>query len=204
MDWIALFASLVTFLIAAGSPGPATLSAAHTAMAHGRRAGLAHGLGLSLGLFVWGCLAAVGLGTLVIGFAPALVALKIAGGVYLLWLAWKCGAQTLRAEMPAGVATAPGRHFRRGVLLNLANPKAIFAWLSVIAIGLPGAASGGFVLAATLACGLLGVCIYAVIAVGFARPAVMAGYRRARRWVDGLCAALFAAAGVNLLLSRTT
>lgn len=180
------------------------MSAAHTAMVYGQRAGLIHGLGLSLGLFVWGVLAGVGLGTLIIGFAPALVTLKIAGGLYLLWLAWKSGVQALkRGDVDVAAPNAKG-HFRRGLLLNLANPKAIFAWLSVIAIGMPEAPDTGFVIVATLACGVLGAAIYSVLAIAFARPSVMSGYRRARAWVDGACAVFFAAAGLKLLASRTT
>ncbi|PTX57301.1 threonine/homoserine/homoserine lactone efflux protein [Litoreibacter ponti] len=197
----ALLASLAAFLVAAGSPGPATLSAAHVAMAHGRAAGLAHGMGLALGLFVWGVLAAFGLGAFIIGFAPALVALKVAGGLFLLWLAWGCGRRALGTE--AATSTGPSqRFFRRGVLLNLANPKAIFAWLSVIAVGMPETPDRMFVVTATLACGALGVAIYAAIAVGFARPRVMSVYASWRRWIDGACAALFAGAGLKLLASR--
>ena len=47
--------------------------------------------------------------------------------------------------------------------MNLANPKAVFAWLSGIAVGMPEVPDTGFVALATLSCGALGVALAAAI-----------------------------------------
>ena len=79
----------LAFLVVTASPGPAVIAAALVTMQRGRRDGLLFGLGLSLGLGVWGVVAATGLGVLLESSAQALVALKIIGGLYLLWLVFQ-------------------------------------------------------------------------------------------------------------------
>lgn len=198
-----MIAPLAAFSIAAGSPGPATLACAAVAMAHGRAAGLALGLGLAIGLSFWGALTALGLGALVLGSPQALFALRIVGGAYLLWLAWRSIRSALRAsEAASGAAPSSNRLFLRGVLLNLSNPKAALAWAAVIALGLPADAAAGHLTLIAAACSALGLLIYAAYAAGFALPPVRRGYARARRGVDGALAALFGYAGLRLIFGR--
>ncbi|MEL6198347.1 MAG: LysE family transporter, partial [Pseudomonadota bacterium] len=201
-DPAALTTALIAFAIAAGSPGPATLAVSATAMARGREAGLMLGLGLSLGLAFWGVIAATGLGALMLQSVGALILLRIAGGCYLLYLAWKSAQSALAAGDPAlrAVGTCSGwRSFRQGFVLNMMNPKAVLAWLAVLAVGLPAGADVDVLATTTIACAVLGTLIYALYATLFSLPPVMAGYRRFRRWLEAGFAALFGLAGVKLL-----
>lgn len=202
-DFAFLAPPLIAFFIAAGSPGPATLACAGTAMAHGRGAGMALGAGLGIGLAVWGVLTAVGLGAVVLGSPQALFALRLLGGAYLLWLAWRSARSALRAA-PAedAVPPSPNRLILRGVLLNLSNPKAALAWAAVIALGLPVDAAARHLTAIAAACSALGLLTYFAYAAGFALPPVRRAYTRARRGVDGVLAALFGYAGLRLIFSR--
>ncbi|MEM6489799.1 MAG: LysE family transporter [Pseudomonadota bacterium] len=88
-------APLIAFFVAAAAPGPATLGVAATAMARGRRAGLAFGAGLSLGLALWGVAAALGLGPLLQGSASALTVLRVLGGLFLIYLAVRAAQAAL-------------------------------------------------------------------------------------------------------------
>ncbi len=198
-----LIAPLIAFFIAAGSPGPATLACAGAAMAHGRAAGLALGVGLALGLSFWGVLTAVGLGAIVLGSPIALFALRLLGGAYLLWLAWRSARSALQAhEAPASAAPSPNRLILRGVLLNLSNPKAALAWAAVIALGLPAGAAAWHLTTIAAACSVLGLLIYVAYAVGFALPPIRRAYTRARRAIDGALAALFGYAGLRLIFTK--
>jgi threonine/homoserine/homoserine lactone efflux protein len=201
LSW--LLAPGLAFLIAAGSPGPATLAVAGTAMAEGRRAATALGLGLALGLAAWGALVAAGLGALILHFAPALVALRIAGGLFLLYLALKSARAAWAPGQPDALASAGStRLFRRGVLLNLLNPKAVLAWAAVIALGVPADARAAGITAIVAVCALLGVAVYLAYAAAFSTPAVRSGYALARRRIEAALAVAFAAAGLRLLSER--
>ncbi len=195
----------LAFLIAAGSPGPATLAVAATAMAKGRRSGRALACGLALGLSLWGCVAAAGLGALMLAWAPAMLALRLIGGAYLLYLAWASARSALsrRVDRNIGADTATaGKNFRRGLMLNAMNPKAVLAWTAVIAVALPANATPAEIWAIVALCSGIGLLIYIAYADAFSRPAIMAGYARARRWLEAGFAALFGAAGLKLMLSR--
>jgi threonine/homoserine/homoserine lactone efflux protein len=200
-----LLAPAVTFLIAAGSPGPATLAVAATAMARGRSSGLALGAGLAAGLALWGAVAAAGLGALMLHWTPALLTLRIAGGAFLIWLAWKSARSAMSAapSRDRGLPAAPQvAMFLRGLLLNVLNPKAVLAWTAVIAIGLPSGAGAAQLCAIVAICAVLGAVVYGLYAVGFSIPVVTAFYWRARRGLEAAFAAFFGYAGVRLMFWR--
>ncbi|MGF1551300.1 MAG: LysE family translocator [Paracoccaceae bacterium] len=198
----AVLAPLAAFFVAAASPGPATLAVAATAMASGARAALALGLGLAIGLAAWGVVAAAGLGAVVAQSATALTILRVGGGLYLLYLAWGAARSALGPAPGAAAVPADARMVRRGLVLNLSNPKAVLAWLSVLALGAGPEAGAATLAVTTAACAALGAGIYATYALAFARPTVRAGYRRARRGIEAAVAAAFGYAGVRLIAIR--
>lgn len=202
---IYLLVPAATFLVAAGSPGPATLAVAATAMARGRRSGLMLGAGLSVGLAFWGVIAAAGLGVLMLHWTPALMALRIAGGGFLIWLAWKSARSALTvtpAEDQDPPAASSSAMFLRGVLLTAMNPKAVLAWTAVISIGLPSDAGAAQLWTIVAVCTTLGAALYALYAVGVSFPTVTAGYWRARRGLEAAFAALFGYAGLRIVFCR--
>ncbi|WP_429925369.1 LysE family translocator (plasmid) [Agrobacterium vitis] len=77
------------FALGMFSPGPNILSVVGTSMAVSRKAGIALALGISAGSFLWASMTSVGLTALIAAYASVLTAIKIIGGVYLLWLAFK-------------------------------------------------------------------------------------------------------------------
>ena len=201
IDAGALMAVAAAFFVVAVAPGPATLGCAAVSMAHGRRAGLMFGAGLGLALAFWGVLAALGLGAVLAASAQAMVVLKCLGGAYLIWLAWR-SARSAAAPLPvAGPADRSGRWLRRGIVLNLSNPKAIFAWGASLSLGLGPEAGAVQVAAATAICAVIGFIVYWPWIFGFSHPAMRAAYARFHAWIDGAVAALFAVAGLALIRS---
>lgn len=206
VDWTGLVAIFAAFFIVAVSPGLATLAVSTVSAASGRRRGMMFGAGLGLGLGFWGVIAATGLGAVLQSTTHLLTALKIAGGLYLLWLACgsACSAMRISDSTKGAVSTmspTEGRWFMRGLMLNLSNPKAVVAWMAALSVGLGTDDGIGSVVFATLGCVVIGFAIYAGYAAAFSLSAVMRGYARFRRWIDGIVAALFALAGLTLLRS---
>ncbi|MEM8792806.1 MAG: LysE family translocator [Pseudomonadota bacterium] len=200
-----LIAPCLAFLIAAGSPGPATLAVMGTSMLRGRRAGYALSAGLTLGLAFWGWLAAAGFGALLVHWAPGMLALRLIGGAYLLYLAWQSAKSALREEdvsISAVAAEEPRRMFLRGLLLNLTNPKALLAWAAVIAIGIGPTSTPGEIATIVSVCTAIGLVIYLGYAAFFSTNRVMRTYRSARRSIEGIFAALFGAAAMKLIFGR--
>lgn len=191
----------VGFFIVTVSPGPANIAVATVAMHSGRRPGLLFGLGLSVGLAFWGVVAATGLGVILQSTTTFLTLLKLCGGAYLIWLAIQSGRSAARDNAEMEPTTKEGRWFWRGLLLNLSNPKAVVAWMAALSMGLGQETGTHAVAFATLICIGIGFVNYAGYALTFSLPGFMAGYRRCRRWIDGVVAGLFALAGFGLIRS---
>ena len=118
------FVGLVVF--AAISPGPAVLMSARTGLTEGFRTGAMLAAGIGAGAVVWASAAMFGL-NLVFAAAPALLwALKIGGGLYLIWMAiqlWRNAATPLATKDSRPVPRSAASAFRLGLFTQLANPK---------------------------------------------------------------------------------
>lgn len=97
------------YVIAAGSPGPSTMRIMGTAMHQGRQAALALAAGVVTGSVFWGVMAATGGSALLASYAQALVVLKILGGCYLLFLAFKAARGALTPDKPDSATTMANR-----------------------------------------------------------------------------------------------
>ncbi|MEU7475297.1 LysE family translocator [Lentzea sp. NPDC042327] len=106
-----------SFLIAL-SPGPGTAVVLRQSV-HGRRAALATVFGMEVGVACWAVAAALGLSVLLTASEIAYHALRIGGAVFLVYL----GVKALVSRSLPTEAPPPGRAFRSGLVVNLANPK---------------------------------------------------------------------------------
>lgn len=201
MDIAAALTASLAFFVVAVSPGPANISNAAIAMGRGRSASLRYGAGLSSGLVVWGLVAASGMGAVLQASVYLLMAMKVAGGAYLLWLAWKSARSAAAPDTHADQVRSDGKWFLRGLILNLSNPKSVIAWMAALSVGLrpeDGWAAVALVTGLCIVAAFLNNLLHTAL---FSLPGVMAAYARARRWIDGVVAGLFALAGVGLIRS---
>ncbi|MNG82010.1 Threonine efflux protein [compost metagenome] len=199
--------ALGAYALAAASPGPSNMAIMAAAMRDGRSPALVLAAGVMSGSLFWAVLTATGLSTLLTACAEALFAIKVVGGLYLLYLALRAGKSALQASSDAGSVgsrrTTP-RYlplYRQGLLMHIGNPKAIMAWLAIMSLGLREGAPAGTLPAIVSGCAVLGVLIFGGYAVLFSTARMTAGYTRLRRWIQGFFSAVFAIAGARLLVS---
>jgi threonine efflux protein len=197
-----------SYVIASASPGPSNMAIMGVAMSQGRAPAVVLAAGVLTGSQFWAILAATGISTILSAYAGALVALKIAGGLYLLYLAYRSARSALAATRPQTFSGAVVSRvdyaalYRRGVLLHLTNPKAILAWMAIMTLGLkPDAAP--YTLAAILGgCLVLGLIVNGGYALIFSTSPMVYAYQKARRWIEGTLAVFFGFAGLRLLCSK--
>ena len=131
---------LIAWALAGASPGPATLTIAGAAMQHGRVAGLATASGVIVGSLSWGIAAAFGMSALMLAHGWLVEVVRYVGAGYLLYLAFKAAKSAL-TNKPLAVSkineATPSRHFTKGLLIHITNPKAIFAWGAMFAVVVP-------------------------------------------------------------------
>lgn len=120
------------FLLAIASPGPNILAVIGTSMGVNRASGVALALGVASGSFTWALLTVFGLSAILAAYASALFLIKIFGGAYLLWLAYKsfksaASRHDIEAAELVGGRRSPFGYFKRGYLIQMTNPKAALA-----------------------------------------------------------------------------
>jgi threonine/homoserine/homoserine lactone efflux protein len=125
---------LVAAALIVATPGADVLLALATALASGRRAGLAAVAGMSCGYLVHAVLAAAGLAIVLANSPGAMTLIELLGGSYLVW----AGVQQLRSRHdPAPTIEALREPFQRGVLTSLLNPKGALFFLAFLPQFLP-------------------------------------------------------------------
>lgn len=196
------------FLLAIASPGPNILAVIGTSMAVNRRSGMALAMGVATGSLTWALLTAFGLSAILATYASALLIIKIFGGAYLLWLAYKSfksamARQDIEAKELAGGRRSAFGYFQRGYIIQMTNPKAALAWIAIISLGLQQSAPLWVGAAIVLGTFALSVIIHLLYAVAFSTPVMVRIYGKARRGIQAVLSAFFAFAGLRLLLSRT-
>lgn len=84
-----LMAIAAVLIMGVISPGPSFIYVARNAVVYSRLHGLVTALGTGVGAAIFALLAMLGLQRLLLLVPELFVGLKVAGGIYLLWLAFK-------------------------------------------------------------------------------------------------------------------
>jgi amino acid exporter len=196
------------FLLSIMSPGPNILAILGTSMSVGRSSGVTLALGVATGSFCWSILAFSGLSALLASYAAALTIIKIAGGLYLLWLAYRAfraaaSAHGIEATVVAGSSRSLSRYFLHGLAVQMTNPKAALAWIAIISLGLQADSPLWVGLSIVIGTSLLSLLIHFLYALAFSTTTMVRLYGTARRWIQCTLGAFFALAGIKLLVSRS-
>ncbi|MBX9589150.1 MAG: LysE family translocator [Hyphomonadaceae bacterium] len=129
-----LLAYSVACLVLFVTPGPDMSLFLAKTLTSGRRAGLAAMTGAMLGCIVHSLLAAFGISALIAASPAAFLALKIAGALYLLWLAVDAvrngSVVNLSASQPAPASV--WRTLMLGLSINLTNPKIVLFFVTFL------------------------------------------------------------------------
>lgn len=202
---VGIFIAFGVFVMGMFSPGPNIMSIIGTSMAMGRSSGKALALGIASGSFLWGTLTLFGLTALLTAYAGLLLIIKVMGALYLLYLASKAFSSALNGKkMDTQSVKVDGgfwRYYRRGLLIQMTNPKAAFTWLAILSIALDPTAPfwvGAIVVAGTGTISILGHVAYAI---AFSTVPMVNGYRKAQRWIDGLLGSFFIFASYKVATS---
>ena len=198
-----LLTILGALLIGAISPGPSFVYVVRTSVAQSRRDGLAGALGMGVGAFLYGGLALLGLRTLMTEAGWLYVALKVAGGLYLIYLAVKI-FRGAGAPVVVGTGTPVGANPRRSFLLGLgtqlSNPKIVAVFGAVFAALLPADPPLWLDLLLPPLIFVQETAWYAIVAVAFSSSRPRAMYLRAKLWIDRAAGAVIGLLGVRLIL----
>ena len=194
-------------IVALMSPGPDFFFVSQTAVSRSRQEAMMGVFGITCGVMIWAGVALLGLNLILAKMAWLHNIIMVGGGLYLCWMGYQMLRGALKkteqiVDAPKVELATRGRSFMKGLLTNLANPKAIIYFGSVFSLFVgdnvgPSARWGIFVLIA-----LETFAWFTVVASLFALPQMRRGYQRLAKWIDGFAGALFAGFGIHLIISR--
>ena len=128
-----LFFSMLGFLwVAAITPGPNNMLLTTSGANFGFFRSIWLLIGIMLGMQSVVLLVAFGVGSLIMVYPALHLFLKIAGSLYLLWLAWKI-ATSAYERLEVGAAPPKPLYWYQGWLLQFLNPKAWLMGLGAVA-----------------------------------------------------------------------
>lgn len=193
---------LITALIVVLLPGTGVIYTLAVGLGQGTRSAAIAACGCTLGIVPHMAASILGLAALIHASALAFQAVKIAGVLFLLWMAWGIwrGQGALTVEGRQDRAAWP-KLVRDGVLLNLLNPKLSIFFLAFLPQFLPAGTAGATWHMVGLGTVFMGLTLAVFVLYGafaalardyvIARPGVM-------RWLRGSFAAAFSLLGLRL------
>lgn len=202
-----LLAFAAASALLAATPGPDMALFLSRTLGGGRPHGFAALAGAMTGILVHTFAAALGLSALLAASTRAYDGVKLAGALYLLYLAY--GALRHGAALRLEVQSAPGgglaRSYLTGLFINLTNPKIILFFVTFlpqfISAGDAGASGKFFVLGLEFIA--IGIAVNAAIILVAARfIAAAKASPRAIRWFDYGFAGLMGAFAARLVLAQ--
>jgi len=193
---ISVFAIFIPALIL---PGPDFVGVVRSSMTAGTRAGLLTTLGVSLCLGIYATLGMLGLSAVLMRFEWLALTIRVAGGLYLIYLGIKLLLAKPQAFDVEGSAGKQRNPFLFGLGVTATNPKAIVLFASVFATAVTPATPAwlmalmvGLVVASSLIW-------YTIVSIFMSSGPVMRSFGHARHRIEKLAGACFIVLGGRIL-----
>jgi RhtB (resistance to homoserine/threonine) family protein len=187
-------------LLAVVSPGPSFLVTARTAVARSRSEGVKIALGLGAGTVIWAGAALFGLNMLFHALPMLFMAMKAAGALFLMWIAWQIFRHAPEPLTIDGTdVDAAGNSFMRGLWVQLSNPKVMVFFGSIFIAMLPDHPPTWMLLTLLAIVTFNEVWWYTAVALFFGSQPVRRIYLRAKAWIDRITGLFLGALGLRLL-----
>ncbi|SDR60700.1 Threonine/homoserine/homoserine lactone efflux protein [Rhizobiales bacterium GAS113] len=169
------------------TPGPNNMMLLASGLNFGVRRTIPHMLGISIGYVILMLAVGFGLGEALRSVPHAFLVLKLAGGAYMLWLAWQIArsapprdAAAEAGEAGAGAARRPMSALQAAAF-QWVNPKAWVIVVTAVATYVSPDELARDLLIVTLICGLINlpsISVWAVFGAGLRRFLSDPGWRR--------------------------
>ncbi|RFS35980.1 LysE family translocator [Acinetobacter sp. SWAC5] len=199
--WI-LGSIAAALLLGAMSPGPTSIYVAKNSIAISRQHGLFTALGTGLGAAIFALLAVLGLQAFLLAVPSAYLALKICGGLYLLWMAFKIikhAKEPIDAGQDVTAQMSLRRAFTTGLITQLSNPKIAIVLASIFTALLPKEIPTYFYFVLPLLCFFIdaGWCSLVAVALSAEKPRRI--YLKFKAGFDRAAGAIMTVLGLKLI-----
>ena len=203
MTLAAFAAAWFLHLLAAASPGPAVLMAARTGVTEGFRTGAWLAVGIGLGALFWATAALFGL-ALLFQAAPALLwGFKLAGGLFLIWMAvqmWRHATEPLNMGSDGTPPRSAASALRLGLITQLSNPKPAIFFGAVFVGTVPPGTSLPWIMLLLCAIFVNEIACNILVARAFSFDGPRRTYQRLKSTIDRSFGGILAVLGLKVAL----
>ncbi|MCP4981370.1 MAG: LysE family translocator [Gammaproteobacteria bacterium] len=201
--YISLASVLGALLIGAISPGPSFVLVARTSIAVSRTDGLYMAIGMGIGGVIFSVLVLAGLQAILASVPWLYMALKLFGGLYLMYLAVRIW---LEAKQPVVISSdekdLPGtamKSFLMALLTQISNPKAVVIYGSIFAALLPPDMPLFAILALPFLVFLVEAGWYTIVAITLSSKSSTVVYLSSKAAIDRVASTVMGALGLKLV-----
>jgi threonine efflux protein len=181
-------------------PGFNVVLLAQLAGGQSRAAAFAAVAGMTTATLVWATLAVLGIGAVFSTLPVLRQGAQIAGGLYLLYLAWNLWRSGSSASSVPAQTLSRAAAFRVGFMTSALNPKIALFYGSVFATALPPSPSALHVASAVAVVYLNSVIWHGSLAIAFSQKAVQQAYLRNFARLTRVSGAVVGAFGLKLIV----
>jgi threonine/homoserine/homoserine lactone efflux protein len=203
MESLVILGSIaLALMLGAMSPGPTFIYVAKNSIAISRKHGLFTALGTGTGAAIFGLLAILGLQALLLAVPAAYLVLKICGGLYLLWLAYKIikhAKEPVQSIADGAEVMSYRRAYLSGVITQMSNPKIAIILASIFTALLPKEIPSYYYVVLPLLCFFIdaGWCSLVAVALSAEKPRRV--YLRFKAFFDRGAGVVMSILGLKLL-----
>lgn len=202
MDYFFLIPLALALILGVMSPGPSFLVVAQTAASKSRADGIAASLGMGLGAAIFAIIASAGL-FMVLESVPWLyMALKIIGGIYLCFLAykiWKNSEKPMQIQdKDSSKQSGLFASFVIGLTTQLSNPKTAIAFVGIFAALLPQEVPEYAYLLIALLAFVIDTLWYSLVSFLLSTAKAQAAYAKYKKHIGRASSSFMAFMGVKL------
>ena len=205
-EYIFLIPIFLFLLLGVMSPGPSFILVAQTAMAKSRADALAVSVGMGIGATIFAVIASLGLFVLLDTVPWVYIGLKVIGGSYLCFLAfkmWTSSNEPLMAELTGNkINTGILKMFFSGLFTQLSNPKTAIVFGSVFAAFLPKNVPEYSYILITVLAFLIDTLWYVLVATLLSTSKAQKAYVKFKTHICRVAGAFMGLLGVKLISSQ--
>jgi len=192
----------LALMLGAISPGPTFVYVAKNSIAISRKHGLFTALGTGTGAALFGFLAVMGLQAILLAVPSAYLALKICGGLYLLWLAYKIikhAKDPMAQASDSSTVMSYQQAFRLGLITQLSNPKIAIILASIFTALLPKDIPTYFYFVLPILCFFIDAGWYSLVAVVLSAEKPRRVYLKFKKVFDRVAGGVMTLLGLKLI-----
>lgn len=189
-------------MLGAMSPGPTFIYVAKNSIGISRKHGLFTALGTGTGAAIFGLLAVMGLQAVLLAVPSAYLALKICGGLYLLYLAYKIirHAKEPMDTTNSQVNPMSYKHaYRLGLITQMSNPKIAIVLASIFTALLPKDIPNYYYVVLPVLCFFIDAGWYSLVAVVLSAEGPRKVYLKSKKIFDRIAGGVMTVLGLKLI-----